>query len=232
MRIAIDRILNGTAVLQQRGWFSQTPPEFQAVVLARCTWDIFQAGETLIWGGDREGGIFGLAEGSTSVTAANGAADVPPIHIVRPPSWFGLNPLVAGEARNVTVTARSESLVAQVPQHVLAAIMAQHPEYWRLTGLLLVETVAISVQAVADLMLRDNRRRCIAVLLRVADCRNSGDSLVEADIGQEELAAMSNLSRQTVAPILHELARAGLVTLGYRTIVLPDPATLRTIVDA
>lgn len=230
MRIAKDRISNGTAVLLQRGWFSRTPPEFQAVVLARCSWDTFASGETLIWGGDREGGIFGLAEGSTSVSAAGGAADVAPIHIVRPPFWFGLNPLVAGEARNVTVTARSECLVAQVPQHVLAVIMADRPDYWRLTGQLLVDTVAIAVQAVADLMIRDNRRRCIAVLLRVADCRNIGEAAVKADIGQEELAAMANLSRQTVGPILHDLARSGLIALGYRSIVLQDPAALRTIV--
>lgn len=230
MRIAIDRISKGTLVLKQRGWFSRTPPEFQAALLTHCNWDTFAAGETLIWGGDREGGIFGLAEGSTSVSAADGAADVAPIHIVRPPFWFGLNPLVAGQARNVTVTARSECLVAHVSQHALAAIMSEHPEYWRLTGQLLVDTVAIAVQAVADLMLRDKRRRCIAVLLRVADCRNSGDDAAEADIGQEELAAMANLSRQTVGPILHDLARSGLITLGYRSIVLQDPSALRAIV--
>lgn len=230
MRIAQDRISKGTVVLKQRGWFSRTPPEFQTTLLARCNWDIFAAGETLIWGGDREGGIFGLAEGSVSVSAAGGAADVAPIHIVRPPFWFGLNPIVAGEARNVTVTARSECLVAQAPQHVLAAIMAERPEYWRLTGQLLVDTVAIAVQAVADLMLRDNRRRCIAVLLRVADCRNFGDAPVKADIAQEELAAMSNLSRQTVGPILHELERSGLIALGYRSIDLQNPARLRDIV--
>lgn len=230
MRIAIDRISKGTAVLQQRGWFSRTPPEFQAAVLARCNWDVFAPGETLIWGGDREGGIFGLAEGSTSVSAAGGAADVAPIHIVRPPFWFGLNPLVAGEARNVTVSARSECLVAHVPQHALAAIMAERPDYWRLTGQLLVDTVAIAVQAVADLMLRNTRRRCVAVLLRVADCRNSGDVAVEADIGQEELGAMANLSRQTVGPILRELEESGLITMGYRSIILQNPAVLRTIV--
>ena len=191
---------------------------------------IFAAGETLIWGGDREGGILGLAEGSVSVSSSSGAADVAPIHIVRPPFWFGLNPIVAGAARNVTVTARSECLVAQVSQHALVAILAERPEYWRLTGQLLVDTVAIAVQAVDDLMLRDNRRRCIAVLLRIADCRNSGDVAVEADIGQEELAAMANLSRQTVGPILHELARAGVISLGYRSIVLQNPAALRNIV--
>ena len=232
MRIAGDRISKGISVLQQKGWFSRTPPEFQAVVLARCNWDIFKAGETLIWGGDREGGIFGLAEGSVSVTSSTGAADVAPVHIVRPPFWFGLNPLVAGEARNVTVAARADVLVAQVPQHALAAILADNPEYWRLTGQLLIDTVAIAVQAVADLMLRDNKRRCIAVLLRIADCRNLGDTVVTADVGQEELAAMANMSRQTVGPILHELERSGLIALGYRSIVLHKPAALRNIVGA
>ena len=232
MRIAGDRISKGISVLQQKGWFSRTPPEFQAVVLARCNWDIFKAGETLIWGGDREGGIFGLAEGSVSVTSSTGAADVAPVHIVRPPFWFGLNPLVAGEARNVTVAARADVLVAQVPQHALAAILAENPKYWRLTGQLLIDTVAIAVQAVADLMLRDNRRRCIAVLLRIADCRNLGDTVVTADVGQEELAAMANMSRQTVGPILHELERSGLIALGYRSIVLHKPGALRNIVGA
>lgn len=232
MRIAEQRISAGTAVLKQRGWFSRTPADFQAAVLNRCSWGVFAAGETLTWAGDLEGGIFGLAEGSTSVSAAGGAPDVAPIHIVRPPFWFGLNPLVAGEARNVTVTARSECLVAKVPQHALTAIMADRPEYWRLTGQLLVDTVAIAVQAVADLMLRDTRRRCIAVLLRVGDCRSVGDAPVEVDIGQEELGAMANLSRQTAGPILHDLARSGLISMRYRTIILHDPAALRAMVVA
>jgi CRP-like cAMP-binding protein len=83
-------------------------------------------------------------------------------------------------------------------------------------------------------MIRDSKRRCIASILRLADCRFSdrpGGRPIEAPLSQEELAAISNLSRTSVSTIVRDLEDAGLITLGYRTIVLVDTDRLRAIVD-
>jgi DNA-binding GntR family transcriptional regulator len=50
-------------------------------------------------------------------------------------------------------------------------------------------------------------------------------------LSQEELAAISNLSRTSISTILREFEEAGLVTLGYRSVSLTYPARLRALVD-
>ena len=85
----------------------------------------------------------------------------------------------------------------------------------------------LSQLVASDMLIRDSRRRCLAALLRVADCRTGGTEPTTAELSQDELAAMANLSRQTTCPILREFADAGLVTDGSRNIVLHDMAALR-----
>ena len=83
-------------------------------------------------------------------------------------------------------------------------------------------------------MIRDSRRRCVAAVLRPSDCRfvdRPGGRPIEAPLSQEELAAMSNLSRTSVSTIVRNLETAELITLGYRAMVLVDTDRLRAIVD-
>ena len=50
-------------------------------------------------------------------------------------------------------------------------------------------------------------------------------------MSQAQLAAMTGLSRQSVSRVLHELAEAGAVTVGFRQIAIADPALLETIAN-
>ncbi len=84
----------------------------------------------------------------------------------------------------------------------------------------------------ADLALRDSQRRCFAMLLRAADARfGSASNSAVALVGQDELGAMANLSRNTTNRILGEAEAAGLLTARYRAIALHDLAALRHIVS-
>jgi DNA-binding FadR family transcriptional regulator len=49
---------------------------------------------------------------------------------------------------------------------------------------------------------------------------------------QEELAAMATVSRNTLCEVLRSLQEGGLTELGYPTILVRRPASLRKIVNA
>ena len=51
----------------------------------------------------------------------------------------------------------------------------------------------LSQLVASDMLIRDSRRRCLAALLRVADCRTGGPEPTTAELSQDELAAMANL---------------------------------------
>ncbi len=218
-------------LVREVGWLAATPANFQAAVLEKCIWQRVEPQVTLTHGGDTEGGIVGLVSGAVSIISAIGPSDTPVAHVARAPFWFGERPVLGHKARTITVVTRTVCDVALLPQKSLDAVIAAHPEWWRLVGLLSVDGVLLLTQIGTDLLIADTRRRCVAVLLRVAGCRTEGDTRCDAGVGQDELAAMANMSRQTTGTILRALQAQGALELGYRTIAVVDPAKLRDIVD-
>lgn len=231
MKPSCTDIAEATQTLQNNGWLSRTAPDFRDAMLAHAQWQRFESGETVSHGGDTSGGMFGLARGALTAIPAVGPPDTPAIHVCTAPYWFGSNPLNSNLPRSVSMIARTPGIVARLPQQALATMLAEHPHWWKWISLGVSEIFMLVSQIATDLLIRDSRRRCIAVLLRLADRRAHGDAAVVMEIGQDELAAMANMSRQTGGPILHALAAAGLVTAGYRNITVHDPAALRAIVD-
>jgi CRP/FNR family transcriptional regulator, cyclic AMP receptor protein len=142
------------------------------------------------------------------------------IHIAPAPFWLGLNPLINHLPRLVSVTARSRCLVTRAPQHRLVALLAENPLWWRFNALQLLEAMWLASQIATDLLIPDSRRRCVAVLLRIAGRRDAGADPVKAVMTQDELAGMANLSRQTIGPILRTLAEDGHITASYRGITI------------
>ena len=213
------------------GWLRTADIEFQNVVFSRSRWHWFDAAAAISHGGDTDGGMFGLAVGSVSILPSLGVPDAPIFHIAVAPFWYGSNPLLDAKPRTVTVIARSRCLVVQVPRYLLAELLGADPARWRLIAESVTELLNLAQLVASDMQIRDSSRRALAVLLRVAGCRAGGTTAATAELSQDELAAMANLSRQTTGPILKELADVGLVTVGYRNIVLHDPAALRELVD-
>ncbi len=224
-----------TDTLAKRGWLSRTPPEFREPFLAHCQWRRVAAGRTIQHAGETSIGISGVASGHVTLTTALGAPDTPMTHVAHAGQWFGFVTLFPGNQMRLTsVVARSEVMLAHMTHAALEGLIACHADWWRHIGVLGIDYGNTAVNIAADLMIRDSRRRCLAALLRLADCRFDdppAPGSVEAPISQEELAAIVNLSRSSVGTILQPLEKAGMIALGYRSIVLHDPAALRAVVD-
>jgi len=216
--------------LEQTGWLSRVPQSVRAMLLNSCLSYKLTAGEAITQGGEETGGIFGIASGTAGVYSAIGSSEGPLIHIAGTGYWFGLFPLTSGRPRIIAVTARSPCVVAQLPQSILQGMLEQDPSLWRWLCLLALESAALSVQGLADQLIDDAERRCAAILLRVADCRESGDAPSTAFLTQYDLAALGNLSRPSVSLAVRSLSARGLITPGYRAITINAPAQLRKFV--
>lgn len=217
--------------MREKGWLASTPDGFQSAILERCIWQRVEPHVTLTHGGDAEGGMVGLVSGAVSIISAIGPSDTPVAHVARAPFWFGERPAMGDRARTITVVTRTVCDIVLLPQNAINTVIATNPGWWRLVGLLTLDGVLLLTQIATDLLIADSRRRCVAVLLRVAGCRTEGNERCDAGIGQDELAAMANMSRQTTGTILRGLQVLGALELGYRTISVTDPAALRAIVD-
>lgn len=218
-------------------WISASPAGFRHALLARTVWRHHDRGDIMARAGDTPADIFGLASGTMSFTTDKGPADSRLTHIMHPGEWFGVVPILTGGGRSGEIGMRTPGLLARVPGPAIEAMMAEHPQWWREIGRLSVLFAQIAAGAAADLMIADNRQRCAATLLRLAGVRHRSrigadpEAPVIAHIGQDELGAVANLSRNSVNRILREFDALGLVQVGYRTITLPDAAGLRALID-
>ena len=91
------------------------------------------------------------------------------------------------------------------------------------------------MQGLTDMLIRDTSARCAAVLLRLAGRRwaSGPEADLPSDIpaSQTELAMLCNVSRNTFNRVLKGFSNRRLVTLGYKSLSVNDPARLRIVAD-
>ena len=227
-------IAAGTQTLRNTGWLKDCPDDFADAVLANCHWRSIAAGQTIQHAGDQNAGIFGVARGTIAMSTSLGSPDTPIVHIGHPGFWFGYVALFTGRTLPNGVVARSDVMLGGMAQSQLEKLLAERPVWWRQVGRLGVWYGDVAANIAADTMIRDSSRRCAAALRRLGDCRfetPAGAQSVHAPLSQDELAAIANLSRTSISTILREFEEQGLIKLGYRDVVLNDPARLRAMVD-
>jgi CRP-like cAMP-binding protein len=150
--------------LLRHGWLSMMPPEFSAALLDICVWKTFSENAPLYLAGDPPGGIYGVAEGTISVTIGLGRADSPPANFCKAVVWTGLGPLLSGQTRRATIMVTETVFAAYAPLPQLQALLSAQPGWWlHIAQEMLIEFDLASTIA-NDLLIRSARRRCAAML--------------------------------------------------------------------
>jgi hypothetical protein len=213
------------------GWLSKTDPAFSEALFGLCRWRRLADKEVLSHP-DMEGdAIFGVGAGHLlGEQHPLGGLDFGLAAVWHVGSWVGHAPLVMGWLRRGVVSARGEALVAIVPGTALHLLLEMNPVWWREIAKLPFLFSQIHAGAGQDLLRRDPRDRCLAVLLLLAGCRWTDppiDPPFVAPVSQQELGERSNLSRGGVVKSLRPIEQAGLISFGYREILVRDSQTLR-----
>ncbi len=221
------------AFLLSHGWLAGQPPEFGNAIIAAATWRHYDAGDTLFSAGSRDGALTGIASGTAGIINANGPPDSPITHVVHPGWWLGFLPLVGSRTIDNTSVAQSPLLVASVGRTAFDRVIASNPVWWRCIAELCLTYGDIASNIAVDLMIRSSSRRCVATLLRLANCRFGPPpfTVTQALVSQTDVASVANLSRNTTNQILAALESDGLIKRNYSRIDLLDVAALRAIVD-
>jgi CRP-like cAMP-binding protein len=224
----------GAELLTRIGWLSRQSAAFQRSLLEIGDWRFAGSGETISRTGDESGGIWGIAAGQIDIMSGLGVAESAIVDIHLPGDWGGTGPLFC-KARGADAVARTPSLLAFVPQSRLLRLLTACPAWWQAFGELNTDLMFRYALGLADMLLRDPKQRCVAVLLRLCDCRlrdNAAGMPVTIMCSQDEFGTMTNLSRQAAGGILRYLERLGHIKVGYRSITLIDARQLRAMIDA
>ncbi len=176
---------------------------------------------------DDPGGMWGLAEGALSVEFAPGTRDPNMGYILLPPVWVAEGGVVSGIRRMVGLSTTRRSVLLHLPLHQFVSISRDEPLIWQWVAKVQNNNFGRALGMVDALMVRNSGARVAAVLSQLGGrLGHHADAPRVLDITQARLAAIANVSRTVLSPILKMLASRGAIEVGFGTITVTDPAAL------
>ncbi len=203
----------------------------------RCRWRTYAEGEQII---DRENDtqdVFFVVSGLARVVNYSPAGREVSFDDIGPGGMFGELAALDGRPRSAAVVARAETVAASLLPPAFREIMEMHPPVTKALLARLVEVIRESTERIMDLSTLGAHNRVYAELLREA--RDSDP----AGFGGQNMAAIRPMpvhsdiasrvstARETVARVLNELARKGLVERQKDALVILDVARLTQMVN-
>jgi CRP/FNR family cyclic AMP-dependent transcriptional regulator len=211
------------------GWLGQVPSPLAKAFIDVGTFQTFPDGATVYGFGQEQCCLFGIASGHIRMWVTMNEQAPRFGHVAGPGFWFGESEVVTGQPRIMEMEASGETRLCMVARSDIDRIAKKHAETWASVALFAVMNQATAIGAADDLMLRNAKKRLVAVLLRLSSHRNAFQGVPPVSavpVGQRELADAATLSRSSALAILAELSRDGLIRTDYRTIVILKPKQL------
>jgi CRP-like cAMP-binding protein len=205
------------------------PASTLEAVARRCAFRHFAPGATIIEAEDEGTDLLLVVEGRVRVVTSAGPGRELTLAEIGPGGHVGELAAIDGRPRSARVVALSGCRIASLPAAALRELLRSSPEL----ALRLLSDVVRMVRE-ADLKLLElatlgAAARLARALLRRAQLAPGGRLSVPDLPTQEELAAETGTTRETIARIMAGLAHAGLVHRVHRTLELIDPAGLRRL---
>lgn len=207
--------------------------EDRAAVARRCHWRRFAAQEQII---DRDGGsrdVLFVTSGRVRIVnfSANGREvsfdDVPA------GGYFGELAAIDGAARSATVVALEDTIIASLVPSAFLGMLREHPEVALAIMRRLAGIIRHSNARIMDLSTIGAQSRVCGELLRLARAEDTGDEdwRISPVPRHSDVASRASTTRETVARVLGDLARHGVVRREADALHIADPDRLSALVE-
>ncbi|HET8568205.1 MAG TPA: Crp/Fnr family transcriptional regulator, partial [Candidatus Limnocylindria bacterium] len=148
------------------------------------------------------------------------------VAIMRPGEFFGELALFDRAPRSATAVALEDTRAALLGGDEFLAFLESHPASVRVVLEALSRTVRRLSDRVEDLIFLDVPSRVAKYLLDLAQQHTGGQTPLELNLTQDELAAFIGASRVSVNRVLGDLERRELISIRRRRIAILDAEKL------
>lgn len=196
------------------GWLGQVEPSLAEMILRTGRLKQFADGDEIYGLWQSQNCLHGVASGCVKMLVAVNEQDPKFGHLAGPGFWFGEAAVVTGSASLMEVTASGATETFVITRSQIDQIAADYQAMWPSVALLCVLNLGTAIAVGEDLMIRNSRKRLVALLLRLSSrrsCFQKVPHLTSIPINWNELAEAANLSRSKVGAILSELSKQGLI---------------------
>jgi CRP-like cAMP-binding protein len=207
------------AVLSRKGWLAAQPDDFRRQFVTMGRRRSLASGEVVALEGEDDARMYGILKGAIACSGSHGH-DAPILATVLfPGQWFGYGPQLGGLPRALTFHAQMPSELLAFGNAELQRIRAVAPDLSERMSQLAVLQTNYTAAIVTEVLIPKSAQRIAAVLVRLANW-SAPQTLLP--VSQNDLAEMSNASRQTVSKALKKMEQSGLIGQHYGGIDVPD----------
>ncbi len=148
--------------------------------------------------------------------------------------YFGELAALDGQPRSANIVALAPTTVAIMTPKLFHELLASHPEVALKLIHRLVSVVRSSTGRIMDLSTLASQNRVHAELLRLAKpgARDDNTALIQPVPIHGHIASRVSTARETVARVLSDLAREGVVARSGNTLIIRDVARLEQLVES
>ncbi len=213
--------------------FAGLEPGSLAEIERACRTKRFQPQEQVIDCDSSNTDVFVIVDGKVRVLnySVNGREIA--FDDVGPGGYFGEIAALDGPPRSATVIAVDETLVLMVPAKVFMDILSHHPKVAFRVMQRLARIVRSADTRIMDLSTLAAQNRVQAEILRQArSTRRSDDTATIEPIPlHSDIASRVSTTRETVARVMNDLARQGLVSRTKTALIIKDISQLEALVE-
>ena len=209
-------------------------PEERAALARQCRWRRFQANEQIIDHLGETRDVIFIAAGRVRVLSHSPAGREISFDDVEAGGFLGEMAAIDGLPRSASVAAVEDgTLVAFLAPKAFRDLVAGHPDLAVAVMKRLCRVIRLTTDRVMELSTLGANNRVHAELLRLARRgRSEGRAAVIAPIPvHADIASRVSTTRETVARVLGDLAREGLVERRADALVVHDVARLERMVE-
>lgn len=202
-------------------------------VSQQCSWRRYAAGEQIIDRQNEATDIFFVVEGKVRVVNYSLSGREVTFDDLEAGSHFGELAAIDSEPRSASVMAISQCNIASLSQERFLALLEQNSAISLKLMRGLTRMVRVATLRIMDLSTLAANNRVQADLLRQARNRfdKDGKAIISPIPVHADIASRVSTTRETVARVLNDLARKGIVVREKNALVINDLESLQEMVE-
>jgi CRP-like cAMP-binding protein len=199
----------------------------------RCRWRRCAPGEEIVDHLDRSRDVYFIGSGVARVVVYSNSGRCVSFDDLTAGSVFGEIAAIDGLPRSASVVAATESLIGSMSAAAFNEALAKHPAVAMTLLREMARIIRISTDRIVELSTQGATYRVEAELLRMGKLSmvNEKSAILSPPPSQLEIASRVSTTRETVARVLGELTRQGLLRKAPRTLYINDMRRLEQLVE-
>lgn len=199
----------------------------------RCAWKHFKADEQIIDRLSDTHDVYFIVRGDVRIVDYSLTGREISFDDLHAGEYFGEIAAIDGKPRSASVKALSDSLLAIMPPDVFRKMVTEHPSAALALMRRLAKIIRASTGRIMDLSTLDAHDRVCAEIVRLArpSLTEEGTARISPIPIHADIASRVSTTRETVARVLSELTKQGVMKREHDALLVLDFETLESLVD-